>query len=678
MGAQLLAARAELAALIGALSPAERSRLGAALELPPAAVGRAAGSRGAELLLSAMLAPEVQAAVVLRELRRCCPASLRRIDQIASRCLPLAERIGRVAPALPPLRRFSGREAELAAAHAGLDAGHTTWVCGPAGAGRLSLLARIGRDRVGSHSVVWTVRGPDPARVDLDLSQLAGALGLPAEAEEARGWLSENNDWLIILIDTDPDSAAVFGPGACLCSAEAPPPTLLERAPTPGGAEEEDSGPADPAAEPPAAPAPRGAALTLAWSAAAATEAPGDELPWTPAEARGALWRAARPQPRAPWATQPPRTVVQLGPGEGLAQQLSRVTGRSGPLDAQLAALRATLEPEEHALLQVLGALGPAPVPLGLLLAPRLDGAPAWMGPLLRSRFTAEGAARRLVSAEVARRDGGGLWLSEAVRAALRTTPPDPGLDPTLCALLGEALAAAAEDPRALMPHIHAVVGRVAAPLRCRLLARVGRALAEPDAPRARLYLRRALSGGGLTGPDRATAQNDLGVLTRRGGDPAGARALLRAALAGDAADSGADPEATASLHYHIALCCIDLGERQAARQALDAALALLEVPRAALLRGLCALRHGQLSHAEGRADEARFWLERARRDLQRASAAPDRALELELTAAAVEEEAGDRARALQHAERAWGLARSGGDAQLQAQARALLERLDG
>ncbi len=152
---------------------------------------------------------------------------------------------------------------------------------------------------------------------------------------------------------------------------------------------------------------------------------------------------------------------------------------------------------------------------------------------------------------------------------------------------------------------------------------------------------------------------------------------FLCAALAGDAADGDADPEATASLHYHIALCCIDLGERQAARQALDGALELLAMPRAALLRGLCALRHGQLAHAEGRAEEARSWLERARRDLQRAGAAPDRALELELTAAAVEEEAGDRARALQHAERAWGLARTGGDAQLQAQARALLERLD-
>jgi tetratricopeptide (TPR) repeat protein len=679
MGAPLLPARAELAALIGALGPAERSRLGAALELPPAAVGRAAGSRGAELLLAAVLSPEVQAAAVLRELRRCCPAALRRIDQIASRCLPLSERIGRVAPSLPPLRRFTGREPALAAAHAALDQGQTTWICGPPGSGRLSLLARIGRDRVGAHSLVWTVRGPDPARIDLDLAQLAGALGLRPDPEEARGWLSENSDWLIILIDSDPDAAGVQGPGACLCSAEGAPPTLLERPPAPeaGEPDEVPAEPADPAAEPPAAPARRGAALTLAWSAASAADAPGDELPWSAAEARGALWRAARPEPRGPRPAPRPRAVVQLGDGEGLAQQLTRVTGRAGPLRAQLDALRATLEPEEDALLRVLGALGPAPVPLGLLLAPRLDGAPAWMGPLLRSRFTAEGAARRLVSAEVARRDGGGLWLSEAVRSAMQAAPPEPGLDPTLCALLGEALAAATEDPRALLPHVHALVGRVAAPLRCRLLARVGRALAEADAPRARLYLRRALSGGGLLGPDRATAQNDLGVLTRRAGDPAGARALLRAALAGDAADGAADPEATASLHYHIALCCIDLGERQPALHALDAALALVEAPRAALLRGLCALRRGQLAHAEGSADEARAWLEQARRDLQRANAAPDRALELELTAAAIEEEAGDRDRALHHAERAWGLARAGKDAQLHAQARALLERLD-
>ena len=661
MAGPLQAARGDLYALLTQLDAPARTRIGAAFELSPGALGRAGGSRGPEVLLDALLQPQVQPGVVIRELRRCCPQALRSIDALASRVLPLAERIGRVAPSLPPLRRFAGREAELSAAHASLDAGRTTWICGMPGSGRQSVLARIGRDRLGQHSLVWTLRGPDPARVDLDLSHLAAALGLSATAAEARGWLSENSDWLLLMIDIDPESAQVVGPGVCACTAARAPTTLHEPPPAVSGAALD--GDVEPTVRP---------ALTLAWSADA-DEPAATGAPWTWSESHGALWR--EPEVRRPAGGQP--AVVWLTDEGGLLAHLRRLVGGAGSLPAVLATLRGTLEPEEDALLLALAALGPAPVPLRVFAAPRLDGAPAQLVPLLRSRFTTDGAARRLVSAELARRDGGGLWLSGAVRAALAERGLDPAVDLCLAALLGEALADPAEDPRALLPHLHALAARLPVAVRDRLLARAGRALSTAEPQRARRYLRRALMAGALVGADRASAENDLGVMTRRGGDPAGARTLLRAALASDAEGGASDPEAAAGLHYHIALCCIDLGDTAGAAEALDAALGHLDGGLSALLAGLCALRHGQLAHATGQLDLARRWLARARRDLQRACAGPARVLELELTATGVEEAAGDRIQALRHAERAWALARSTGEPEAEAAARAALERLD-
>lgn len=698
MATSLGRARAELTELFEAIGPGGRARVAGALEGLTGAPARGLSGQRGEALVGAVCRPGISGAAVLRELRRALPAELRRIDRIASLCLPLPERVGRVAPSLPPLRRFQGREAELAVAHAALDRRAPLWVIGPPGSGRLSFLARIGRDRLAQHSLVWTLRGPDPARCDYDLAALARALGLPAAAEEARQWLAENDDWLILLIGGAASVARISGPGAVACSANLAPPQLLV-----GGAAvalPEDLRPDEPAlsarrAEP---------HLRLAYSrpvdvraqearashpralGGAPTAGAAAEGGWSAEEAGGSLWA---PEAGGAAFLGEDDVLVALQPESGgptaLEAWLARATGRAGGLHAQLGALLDQLEPEESALLRALASLGPAPVALGLFDAPRLDGAPAWMAPLLRSRFTVDGAARRLVSLELARRDGGGLWLSDAARAGVRAArPAEAALDASLAALIGLIIQ---EDPLLWAPHVHHLAGRLPAPLRAPLLARLGRALSEPEPARARRYLARALEGAALEGEARASALNDLGVLLRRAGEPGAGRRALLEALEVQPAGGPEGGAPTAALCYHLGLCELDLGLHAEAAAAFERGLQALSGARPSLLSALLAMRAGERALDRGALDEAERLLEAARRDLQRAGGAPMRAVELEMISAQLAERRGAPAAALAHAERAWDLARGLTDdrpdappaslASLKGAARALLERLD-
>jgi hypothetical protein len=125
----------------------------------------------------------------------------------------LQERIG---PDLPPLRRFVGREAELADCAAALDAGLDVCLVGAAGGGLTSLAARVGRDRLEVSTLVWTLRGPSAERIAVDLSRLAHELGLPADPDEVRRWLKEIPGWLLIVLDEPERMPAILGPGLVL------------------------------------------------------------------------------------------------------------------------------------------------------------------------------------------------------------------------------------------------------------------------------------------------------------------------------------------------------------------------------------------------------------------------------------------------------------------------------
>jgi tetratricopeptide (TPR) repeat protein len=675
MATSLGRARSELTELFEAIGPAGRARAAGALEPLLGAAPRGLVGQRTEALVAAVVRPGINGAAVLRELRRACPAELRRIDRVASRCLPLPERVGRVAPSLPPLRRFQGMEAALAAAHAALDRRASLWIVGPPGSGRLSFLARLGRDRLAQHSLVWTVRGPDPARCDYDLAELGRALGLAPEAEETRRWLAENDDWLILLVGASAAAARIAGPGVVACTAVVAPPVLLV-----GGAElsnveahplHENSPGHDALAAPPATVEPH---LRLAYSRAPGH--PAEPSGWSAEDAAGGLW--SPPEPVGPPVQSVDECALQLdeeGPSP-LERWLERSTGVAGGLHTQVAALLRDLEPEEQALLRALAALGPAPVALNLFDAPRLDGAPSWLVPLLRSRFTVDGAARRLVGLEIARRDGGGLWLSDAARAAvLACAPPEPALDATLAALIGLIIQ---EDPLLWMPHLHPLAARLPAAVRAPLLGRAGRALSEREPARARRYLGRALEGPGLEGEARASVQNDLGVLLRRAGDPRAARRLLQDALGAQPASGAAAGAPVAGLWYHLGLCELDLGLSEEAERSFTQGLAALAGGRPSVLSAMLAMRAGERALARGELEAAAGLLETARRDLQRAGGAPMRAVELEMVCAELAERRGSPRAALAHAERAWDLARGlAEDAELKGAARALLERLD-
>ncbi len=525
----------------------------------------------------------VPTAELLQHLRAHAPAELASIDAVASRLIPVAERLGRVAPDAPVHLCLVGRSALLddLVQHPAFEAGGHVHLHGPRASGRSLVAAQMARQAVDVVPVVAWLDGRTRAGLSAGLNRLAGALGLPTVPRTQRSaqmtsWLVSQPDWCVVVDDA-------------------------------------------PASMPPCLHSPIGRLLTVGVAPRPDADA-NIRLPELDSDARAEVVRR--------WSRgRAPQLPDTLPLGELVIVAAAYARGATG-ITAVAGAVE-SLSSEARMLAALLQAFAAAPVPFAMLgwpdHVPIPDHVPAPLRPLLRSERICRDAASMLVRA------GWAHWAGDALRSrAVDAADEHLAAAPDLAArLVVHALQSSEIVPEHWWPHARWLSDDPAVPpnIRRAIAARAGRkALEAHDPSWAVGWFQGALAAfdgdpahGGESG---ASLLNDLGVAWRRSGRLEEAAAVFRDALALDEDREGANVLAVASTRMNLAHILRDQGNMAGAHSLYQSVAAVRraqlgetdpETAAAFIQLGVTAQATGDLPAARQAWDDAIRGLSRTR-----------------------------------------------------------------